>query len=226
MSTTHVEAPTQGITDRPRAPLTADPMPVAFGLFAFALALYGVRFIDVGATTLAAGSTTIALDYAVLVAAIAEVLAGVLGIIRGIGYPAYVTTTFGIWLLGFFLLITSGAENKEFTPNALGWYALMLVVPVAILAVPAFVHRNYPCIIAFLALIGLLLLLGLGFHDLYGQVTSTEKDKVAPDLSTAVNLVKASAWFGFVAALAIWWVFAKEVYTLTGVLRPRTGVAR
>jgi hypothetical protein len=36
-----------------------------------------------------------------------------------------------------------------------------------------------------------------------------------------VGLVKASAWAGFVAAVAIWYVFAREVYRTTGVLRPR-----
>jgi hypothetical protein len=43
------------------------------------------------------------LDYAVLVAGIAEVIARVLVVIRGIGYPAYVTSTFGVWL-GLYLL--------------------------------------------------------------------------------------------------------------------------
>lgn len=36
---------------------------------------------------------------------------------------------------------------------------------------------------------------------------------------TAVSLVKTSAWFGLVAALSIWFVFAKEVYSLTGVTK-------
>jgi len=44
----------------------------------------------------------------------------VLGVIRGVGFPAYVTSTFGIWLLGFFLLATTGAHDKAFTANAVG----------------------------------------------------------------------------------------------------------
>jgi GPR1/FUN34/yaaH family len=199
--------------------LMADPMPIAYGLFAFALAVYGIRFVTVDATTLAAGPTTVGLNYAVLIAGIAETLAGVLGLIRGIAYPAYVTSIFGIWLIGFYLLITSGAENKAFTPNALAWYVLVLIIPVAILAIPAIVHRNYPFTIAFVALIGLLLLLGLGYHDLYNAISTATTTKGVPQLSTAVNLIKASAWFGFVAALAIWWVFAREVYQTTGIVR-------
>jgi len=137
----------------------ADPTPVAFALFAFALAVYGVRFVNVSAFTVAAAPTTIALDYAILVAAIAETLVGVLAVIRGLAYRGYVTTIFGIWLLGFYLLITSGAANKAFTPDALAWYVLVLVVPVALLAVPSIVHRNIPFIIAFVAILVLLLLL-------------------------------------------------------------------
>src|SRR4029079_2613723 len=132
-----------------------------------ALAVCGVPFWNVSAFTVAAAPTTIALDYAILVAAIAETLVGVLAVIRGLAYRGYVTTIFGIWLLGFYLLITSGAANKAFTPDALAWYVLVLVVPVALLAVPSIVHRNIPFIIACVAILVLLLLLGLGHHELH-----------------------------------------------------------
>jgi len=200
----------------------ADPMPIAYGLFAFALAVYGIRFMTLDASTLAAGSTTVALDYAVLIAGVAETLAGVLGLIKGITYPAYVTTIFGIWLIGFFLLVTSGAKEKAFTPDALAFYVLVLIIPVAIMAVPAIVHRNIPFTIAFVALLSMLLLLGLGYHDLYNQVSTAATTKGAPSLSTAVSLIKASAWFAFVGALSIWWVFAREVYQITGILHRET----
>ena len=178
-----------------RPHVMADPMPVAFALFAFALGLYFVRFESVSPATIAAGSTTVGLNYAVLVAGLAEVLGGVLGMIRGIGYPAYVTTTFGLWLIGFYLLVTSGAANKEFTTNALAWYSLMLIVPVAILAVPAFAHRNLLFMIAFVALIGLLLFLGLGYHATYNQLTSAAAHKTAPSLGSAADLLQG---FGMV----------------------------
>jgi hypothetical protein len=202
-----------------RSALMTDPTPVAFALFAFALAVYFIRYQDVNASTLAAGPITEGLNYAVLVAGLAEVLAGILGIIRGIGYPAYVTTTFGIWLLGFYLLITSGAASKEFTPDAIAWYSLVLIVPVAILAVPAFVHRNIPFIIAFVALLVLLLFLGLGYHSLEDQLNAAAAAKSAPDLGTAVDQLKVSAWAGLVAAVAIWVVFAQAVFQATGVLK-------
>ena len=198
-------------------------MPIAYGVFAFALGVYGIRFASVNAATLAAGPTTVALNYAVLAGGIAETLAGILGVIRGRSstYAGYVTTVFGIWLIGFYFLITSGAASKEFTPDALAWYVLVLIVPVAIMAVPAVVHRNIPFTVAFVALIGLLLLLGLGYHDLQDALNGAAASHQAPALSTAVDLVKTSAWFGFVAAVAIWWVFGHEVYKVTGVLKAR-----
>jgi len=200
-------------------------MPVAYGLFAFALAVYGIRFSGVSAATLAAGPETVALNYAVLIAGIAETLAGILAVIRGNAYPGYVTSVFGIWLLGFYLLITSGAASKEFTPDALAWYVLVLIVPVVILAVPAAIHRQVAFTVAFVALIVLLLLLGLGYHNLSNALSAAAAAGKPPAVSTAVDLVKASSWFGFVAAAAIWWVFAREVYQVTGLRlarRPRS----
>ena len=196
-------------------------MPVAYGLFAFALAVYGIRFASVSAATLAAGPATVALNYAVLIAGIAETLAGVLAVIKGSAYPGYVTSVFGIWLIGFYLLITTGAASKEFTPDALAWYVLVLIVPVAILAVPAVIHREIAFSVAFVALIVLLLLLGLGYHNLNDALSGAAASGKPPAVSTAVDLVKASSWFGFIAAAAIWWVFAREVYLTTGLLRAR-----
>jgi hypothetical protein len=201
-----------------RTPLMADPMPMAYGLFGFALAAFAVRFIPVDAATLASSSTSVALTYAVLVAGIAEAGAGVLGVIRGMGYPAYVTSTFGIWLIGFYLLGTAGAHDKAFTANALAWYVLLLLVPVVIMAVPAAVHRNYPFIVAFVAIIAALLFVGLGYHDVYTSATGALQNKTAPSFSAAVDLIRISGWSALVAALALWFVFAKEIYNVTGVL--------
>jgi hypothetical protein len=211
--------PTATATVEARPSTLADPMPIAFGLFAFALAVFAVRFVTVDTATVAAGSTTEGLNYAVLVAGIGEVLASVLGIVRGLRYPAYLTGMFGLWLIGLYLLVTVGADSKEFTPNAVAWYAILLAIPVAIMAVPAIVDRNIPLIIAFIALIGVLLTLGFGFHSAYNSIGAAAASKTAPDFGTAVNLLKTSAWFAFVAAAAIWWVFAVEVYLLTGVLK-------
>jgi hypothetical protein len=199
-----------------------DPIPIALGLFGFALLVYGARFVDVSPATIAAGSQSEGLNYALLAGAVAEALGGIIAVIRGQLYPGYVTTTFGLWLFGLFFLVTAGAGAKDFTPDALGWYALCLVIPVAIMAVPSIVHRNYPFIVAFLGLEALLILFGIGFHAVYTAVAAATATS-PPDLSTQVNLIEASAWCAFVAAAALWWVFAKDVYEATGVLSRKAG---
>jgi succinate-acetate transporter protein len=198
-------------------PRMSNPMPVAFGLFAFALCLYAVRFIDVGPATIAANSKSDAFVYALLVGGIAETLCGVLGLIRGQAYQGSVTCTFGIWLIGFFLLLTVGAKDKAFTPDGVGWYSLVLIIPVAIFAVPEFVHRNVPLIIAFTTIIVLLLLLGLGFHDLNNDLVNAAVTKRPPDLSSVANMLKISAWMGLIAAAAIWYLMARDLYRIVGI---------
>lgn len=199
--------------------ISSDPVPVGLALFAFALAVYGARFVSVSDSTLAAGPITIGLNYAVLVAAIGESVCGILAVLRGQAYPGYVLSIFGIWLWGFFFLITAGAGNKEFTPDALAWYAFFLDIPVVIMAVPAVVHRNVPFIVAFAGLILLVLFLGLGYHALYDAITTATATKTPPHLSGAVSLLKVSAYCGFVASAALFWTFAVDTYRTTGVLR-------
>lgn len=208
----------------PVAPQTSsatDPTPIALALFGFALAVYGIRYFSVGPSTLAAGAVTVGLNYAVLAGAIGEAVIGVITVIRGFAYAGYVTTTFGIWLFGFYMLITSGVTNKEFTPDALAWYVLVLLVPVAIMAVPAFMHRHVAFMVAFIAILVLLALLGLAYHDVYNALGAANATKTAPKLSTPVNLLKTSAYFGFIAAIALWWEFAYGVYKATGIVRSK-----
>jgi len=195
--------------------IIGEPLPVAFALFGFALAIFGVRFYDVSASTLASGPVTVGLNYALLVAGIGESIAGIISIVRGSVYSGYIVTAFGLWLIGFFLMATTGVKAAAFTTDAFAWYALMLLVPVVILAVPAFVKHEIVLSFAFVALAALLLLFGLGYHDVYTTATSAAPVK---DFSTAVDLLKVSAWCSFAGAVAIWWLFAQAVYRITGVL--------
>ena len=201
----------------------ADPVPVALGLFALALFLFGVRYVQVDAATLSSGPITVGLDYALLITGIAQILGGVLAIVRGMAYPAYITVIFGFWLVGFYLLVTSGVEKKAFTPEAVAWYCLALVIPVAILAVPAFVHRQVPYMITFVSILGILILVGIGFHAVHNAIDTATRTKTAPDFSGPVRLLKASAWCAFAAAATIWFAFAHNVFRATGVLRAAVG---
>jgi succinate-acetate transporter protein len=164
-----------------------------------------------------AGSTSDAFVYGLLVGGIAETLCGVLGMIRGQAFQGYVTCTFGIWLIGFFLLLTVGANDKTFTPNAIGWYALVLIVPVVIFAVPEFVRRDVPFMIAFAAVVFLLLLLGVGFHNLNNDIVTATATKQPPDLSGVASTLKASAWMSFIAAGAVWYLMARDLYRVLGI---------
>src|SRR5215469_1751875 len=145
------------------ASATADPGAIGLSLFGFALFLYGIQFVVYAGTAPGAATSSVATIYAVLVAAIGETLAGILYVLRGEGYQASILCGFGLWLFGLYLLLTLGAENKNFSPYAVGWYAIALIIPVAIMAIPSILHRNAALVLAFAALIGVLLFLGAGF---------------------------------------------------------------
>ena len=175
---------------------TADPGAIGLSLFGFALFLYGIQFVVYANAAPGAATSSVATIYAVLVAAIGETLAGVLYILRGQGYQASILCGFGLWLFGLYLLLTLGADNRAFSPDAVGWYAIALIIPVAFMAVPSVLHRNVPLSIAFVALIGVLLFLGAGF--LSANLTAR------PPVPPSVNLLRISGIFAWVAAAALW----------------------
>lgn len=222
MSTSESELPVKGarVDQAPgdaSPTLISDPTPAAFAVFAFALAVYGVRFVSVSDATLAAGPATVALNYAVLAAALANIVGGIIALVRGLSYPGWVMTVFGTWLVGFYLVISAGGQ-KAFTPDAVGWYVLFLEAPVLILAIPAFVHRDLLLSLAFAALAVLVILLGLGFHDLYDATVTAAASHSAPSLSGPIGLLKTSAYVAFAGAALVWLKMAFEVYAATGVM--------
>jgi GPR1/FUN34/yaaH family len=185
---------------------TADPGAIGLSLFGFALFLYGVQFVVYAGAAPGAATSSVATIYAILVAAIGETLAGVLYILRGQGYQASILCGFGLWLFGLYLLLTLGAENRNFAPDAVGWYAIALIVPVAFMTIPSVLHRNVPLVIAFVALIGLLLFLGIGFLS----ANLTAKPPVPP----SVNMLRVSGILAFVAAAALWYRAANIVLAI------------
>jgi hypothetical protein len=182
---------------------TADPGAIGLSLFGFALFVYGIQFVVYANVAPGAATSSVATIYAVLVAAIGETLAGILYILRGQGYQASILCGFGLWLFGLYLLLTLGADNKAFSPDAVGWYAIALIIPVAFMAIPSIQHRNAAFILAFLALIGLLLFLGMGFLS----ANLAAKPPVPP----SANELRVSGICGFVAAAALWYAAARIV---------------
>ena len=185
---------------------TADPGAIGLSLFGFALFLYGIQFVVYAGAAPGAATSSVATIYAVLVAAAGETLAGILYILRGQGYQASILCGFGLWLFGLYLLLTLGTENKAFAPDAVGWYAIALIVPVAFMAIPSVMHRNLPLVIAFVALIGLLLFLGAGFLS----ANLAAKPPVPP----SVNELRVSGICAFVAAAALWYRAASIVLAI------------
>src|SRR5258708_35277457 len=116
---------------------TADPGAIGLSLFGFALFLYGVQFVVYAGAAPGAATSSVATVYAILVAAIGETLAGVLYLLRGHGYQASILCRFRIWLFGLYLLLTLGAENKNFAPDAVDRYAIALILPVPCVAYPS-----------------------------------------------------------------------------------------
>lgn len=237
------DAPVWASPARSPRPRMADPTPIAFGIFGFALFLYGVRFVNVAPATLT-GATTYAATYGILVAGLAETIVGLFAIVRGMFYPGTVLGLFGMWLIGLFLLLTNVDDSPlanvpagnakamavakatvtAWHAGSVGWYVLALLVPLALVAVPAFVMRNLPFCIAFVTLIALIALLGLAFTSIYYIVSDAARGG-SGNLSAPVTLLKASAYCAFAAAATIWFVMAKEVYLMTGVIKPRSQMA-
>ncbi len=182
---------------------TADPGAIGLSLFGFALFLYGIQFVVYAGAAPGVATSSVATIYAILVAAVGETLAGILYILRGQGYQASILCGFGLWLLGLYLLLTLGAENKGFAPDAVGWYAIALIAPVAFMAIPSILHRNAAFSLAFGALIGLLLFLGIGFLS----ANLAAKPPVPP----SEGLLRVSGIFAWVAAAALWYSAARIV---------------
>jgi hypothetical protein len=185
---------------------TADPGAIGLSLFGFALFLYGIQFVVYANAAPGAATSSVATTYAILVAAAGETLAGVLYILRGQGYQASILCGFGLWLAGLYLLLTLGEENKAFSPDAVGWYSVALIVPVAFMSIPSFLHRNVPLAVAFAALIGLLLFLGIGF--LSADLTAR------PPVPPSVSELRISGIFAFIAAAALWYRAAEIVLAI------------
>ncbi len=182
---------------------TADPGAIGLSLFGFALFIYGVQFVVYAGAAPGAATSSVATIYAVLVAAVGETLAGILYLLRGQGYQASILCSFGLWLLGLYLLLTLGAENKSFSPDAVGWYAIALIIPVAIMAIPSVRHRNTAFIVAFAALIGVLLFLGIGF--LSADLAAS------PPVPPSEGLLRVSGIFAWIAAAPLWYAAARII---------------
>jgi succinate-acetate transporter protein len=130
----------------------------------FALATFGFALTALSFQLLVNPDTAGVTLYAVLVAAIGETIGGMWSIARGDTYIAGILTTFGIWLFGFYMLLTQGAANGLVNPQTEGAYVLLLIIPIAYMAIPAFVGRLPVFSLIFVALLAMFFFLGFGFY--------------------------------------------------------------
>jgi succinate-acetate transporter protein len=136
-----------------------EPKPDIFALllFGYSLAVLGVELL---LTHKAAG----ALVFGIFIAGVAESISGMWEISRGETLLGTTMATFGLWLFGLFLLETIGRTLGLVSPTTLGTYFLVLLVPIAILAIPPFKnHMGWPIRGAFAALFLLVLFAGVEF---------------------------------------------------------------
>lgn len=132
--------------------------PAVFTLlgFGFGVAVLGVQQLLPSNSALVGAAV-----YATLVAAIAEFIGGCWAFARGDTYLGSIGTTFGAWLIGYYLLVTAGAASGLLTPESAGLYCFGLIVPVIIMTLPAVKLRLTVFTLIFVFLILLLFFLGM-----------------------------------------------------------------
>jgi succinate-acetate transporter protein len=173
--------------------------PAVFGLatFGFSLAVLGYQHV---ADEKVAGATV----FALLVGAIGETIAGIISVIRGDTYVGSVLTTFGLWLFGYYMFVTSDPTRHYVSGKSAGVYVLTLVIPVLYLAAPAVRARAVLLTSAFAAVLAVLLLLGYGAY--YAKT----------------DLVKAGGWAALLSALL---VFVMSLRDLLAAERDTASIA-
>lgn len=166
----------------------------------FALLLFGYSLAVLGVELLITHEAAGALVFGIFIAGIAESIGGLWEISRGKTLIGTTMATFGIWLLGLFLLETVGQMLGLVTPTAMGTYFLVLLVPIAILAIPPFRnHMGWPIRGAFAALFLLVLFAGAEFvssMNLLGQIAGIV------------------AW---ISAFFIWTIAVEDVVEIGGI---------
>ncbi len=224
----------------------ANPLPIAFGIFGFSFLVYSVRFVGVSADTLTGPTSealSYALLIGGIAELLGGLLAIIKGIAHS-GWTMSVLGIWliGFFLLIQHTdpaavsdprILQTGADGKPLPASAasalqqvnvaawhaasLSWFMLMLAVPVLILAIRPVLDRNITLIIVFAGVIAVAILFGLAFHDVYTTLTDVAQGKATkPDLSSAVDLLRVSAWASFVAAAGLFWLFGHQVAAREG----------
>lgn len=160
----------------------------------FGLLLFGFLLVVIGTYNVVGGGEG-ALVFALFIAGVGELLAGLWEVSRGRTHLGNVMVTFGIWILGLFLLETVGGELGLATPLSLSIYFLALLGPVVLMYVPVYKNElDWSVHLAFVALFLLPLFTGVSF----------------------LNESQIFVWLGglsaYLAAFAIWTLAYEEIH--------------
>ena len=159
----------------------------------FGLLLFGFSLVAVGTYNFLGGGEG-ALVFSTFIAGLGELLAGIWVIIQGRNHLGNVMATFGIWLLGLFLLEVVGGEIGLANPLSISVYFLAILIPVILLYVP--VYKNslpWSVHLTFAALFLLPLFTGASF------------------LIDAPILIWLSGLSAYVGAFGIWLLAYEEI---------------
>jgi len=144
--------------------------------FGFGVAVLGVQQLVPNRPEFIAAAV-----YALIVAALAEFVGGLWAFLRGETYLGSIGTTFGVWLVGYYLMLTGGITAAV--------YNFALVIPVALLMIPAVKFRLHLFTAIFLFLLLLLLFLGLANTP----------------IAAATTMARLAGLSALVTALLLWW---------------------
>lgn len=197
----------------PHASRIGNPMPIALGLLAFQLFLFGVEWFNTTPATIGKSGAAAANEYALIVAGLAQLIAGLISFFRGEGYRGQIASMFGLWLCGFYLL----ARDKEAGPAPASWFLFALVIPLVVIMIPAVISRIWGFIIAFGSILPMAFFGGFGFRGLSLQLAAA-KAGATPQLDTPVTLLHIAALFAWLCTAALAWLMTEEVLRDHGVL--------
>ena len=162
----------------------------------FALCAFGYSLFILGLELTVSHKIVGAALYAVLFAGVLEFVGGMWLIAKGDSYLASIVTLFGGWLLGFYMLMTQGRMLHVYNEISVAVYILVLLPPIAFLAIPAFKMGKPKLIGTFVALFAMVFTLGIGY-----LIGSHEWKYVAGICS-------------YISALFIWWLGVDNILGL------------
>ena len=202
--------------ETPAATRIGNPMPIALGLLAFQLLIFGVEWWNTDVATIGKSGVAAANEYSLIVAGLAQFTAGVICFFRGEGYRGQIAAMFGLWLVGFFLL----ARDEKAPPLSAAWFLFGLVLPLAVIMIPAILSKVWPFVVAFGSIIVMCFTAGFGFRGINNESAKAAAGGT-PHLDTYVTLLHVASVFAWICVVALVVIMVEDLLRDAGVLKPK-----